>query len=188
MEGRFSCKVLALLAANRINHLIFGVETSSYQRMSQRRQIREAVLQSLYAFNVGGNTIEDVLNLTLKPMLVEYEAEFARFAESLFIRTARKTGSFDEMLQEQVDNWDIDRLAVIDRMILNMAFIEFLEFEEIPVKVTINEAIEVAKKYSTDHSGKFINGILDAVLAKWKIEGRISKSGRGLIDQTLSKN
>lgn len=155
--------------------------------MSNRRHIREAVIQSLYAFYVGAHTLEDTLNIMLKPMLSEYDKESARFAESLFLRTARKLDSFDEELQKQVENWDIERLAILDRLIIKMAFIEFLEFEEIPVKVTINEAIEIAKKYSTEHSGKFINGVLDAVLARWKKDGRIAKTGRGLLDQTVSK-
>jgi N utilization substance protein B len=155
--------------------------------MSNRRQIREAVVQALYAYQVGGHTVEDTLNIVLKPKLAAYDdSESVRFGESLFLRTVRKMDSFDEDLQKQISNWDIERLAILDRLIIKMAFIEFLEYPEIPVKVTINESIEIAKKYSTEQSGKFINGVLDATLARWKQEGRIAKSGRGLLDQTQS--
>jgi N utilization substance protein B len=72
----------------------------------------------------------------------------------------------------------------VDRLTLRMAITEFLHFEDIPPKVTINEAIEVAKSYSTEQSGTFLNGILDAVLKTLKTEGRLRKSGRGLVDIT----
>jgi N utilization substance protein B len=155
--------------------------------MSNRRQIRESVVQALYAFQVGAHSVEDTLNIFLKPRLATFDdKEGFTFGETLFLKTSRKLDQFDEELQSQVQNWDIERLAILDRIIIKMAFVEFLEFPEIPVKVSINEAIEIAKKYSTEQSGKFINGVLDAVLARWKKEGRIAKSGRGLLDQTIT--
>lgn len=80
-------------------------------------------------------------------------------------------------------NWQFDRLAMMDRVILRQAIIELLFFADIPPEVTINEAIELAKKYSTDKSDKFINGILDAIFRRMSKEKRIKKSGRGLVSK-----
>jgi N utilization substance protein B len=155
--------------------------------MSNRRTVRENVIQALYAWQVSGQTVEEVFNRLLKPLVKPEAEEIRNFAESLFLKTARKFDSYDEIIGEQVKNWDVERLAILDKVILKTAFTEFLDFEDIPVKVTINEAIDIAKVYSTDHSGKFVNGIMDAVLARWKTEGKIAKSGRGLLDETLKK-
>ncbi|HET56271.1 MAG TPA: N utilization substance protein B, partial [Ignavibacteria bacterium] len=75
-----------------------------------------------------------------------------------------------------------ERIALLDRLILRLALCELLFFEEIPPKVTINEAIDLAKKFSTEDSGRFVNGILDAVLRKLKQENRLAKHGRGLLE------
>ena len=76
---------------------------------------------------------------------------------------------------------------MIDLIVLRMALCEFLYFEEIPTKVTINEAIEIVKKYSTAKSGRFVNGILDASLLELIKQGKIKKTGRGLIDRSTKK-
>jgi N utilization substance protein B len=89
----------------------------------------------------------------------------------------------DNDIIKHLKNWDFGRLAVIDRVILRMAIIELLYFEDIPPEVSINEAIELAKKYSTEKSDKFINGLLDAVFKKLREEKRITKSGRGLVSK-----
>jgi len=81
-----------------------------------------------------------------------------------------------------VENWEFGRIALIDRLILRLALCELLHFDEIPPKVTINEAIDLAKKYSTSQSGRFVNGILDSLYQKYKSENRIKKRGRGLIE------
>ena len=80
------------------------------------------------------------------------------------------------------------RIALIDKILLRMAICEILYFPDIPPKVSINEAIEIAKEFSTAGSGKFINGILDAILSEEKTAGRLNKTGRGLVDSTISKN
>jgi len=77
--------------------------------------------------------------------------------------------------------------ALIDRILLRMGITELLFFPEIPPKVSINEVIEIAKEYSTSNSGKFINGILDAILSDLKLNSNLNKSGRGLIDESFGK-
>jgi len=83
---------------------------------------------------------------------------------------------------EQTKNWESDRLAMSDFILLKMAVTEMIKFSSIPVKVSINEYIELAKNYSTPKSGQFINGILDVISNRLVIEKVIQKSGRGLID------
>ncbi len=86
------------------------------------------------------------------------------------------------MIKPLLKNWDYDRLALIDIILIKMAIIEMLEFKTIPTKVTLNEYVEVSKKYSTPKSKEFINGILDKILKDLLSEGRIVKEGRGLHD------
>lgn len=91
---------------------------------------------------------------------------------------------FDDIISRHIKNWEIDRLAMIDRMVLQMALCEFMYFEDIPTKVSINEAIELVKKFSTAKSGRFVNGILDASLVELNKDSKIKKTGRGLIDKS----
>jgi N utilization substance protein B len=84
------------------------------------------------------------------------------------------------LINPHLKNWDHDRVAVIDMILIKLAITEFLYFESIPTKVTINEYLEVAKMYSTPKSNEFINGLLDTILVLLKAEGKVQKSGRGL--------
>lgn len=97
----------------------------------------------------------------------------------------KKTILNDEMLQEQINgktpNWDTDRIADIDNILLKMAICEFLKFPSIPVKVSINEYLEVAKEYSTPKSSIFINGILDKMVKDYQENQKLNKVGRGLL-------
>ena len=86
------------------------------------------------------------------------------------------------MIQEKAQNWELERIAFMDMILMKMALAEAKTFESIPVKVTLNEFIEISKFYSTPKSSKFINGILDKSFQELKSEGIIVKSGRGLIE------
>ena len=85
------------------------------------------------------------------------------------------------MIVRHAQNWELKRIATVDRILLRMAITELLRFEDIPPKVTINESINLAKQFSSVMSSRFINGILDAVLRELTDAGRLNKSGRGLI-------
>lgn len=87
-----------------------------------------------------------------------------------------------ELISQNTKNWEVDRLPLTDRVILEMAIAELIQFPNIPVKVSINEYIELAKHYSTPKSRQFINGILDVIAKELKASGALKKSGRGLID------
>jgi N utilization substance protein B len=155
--------------------------------MINRRKVRETVLKAIYALQLGKDTAQHVADTILKDASFSKEKELRRFAEKLFFNTIEHEVELDEIITRHIKNWDIKRLALIDRLVLKMALCEFIYFEEIPTKVSINEAIEIVKLYSTAKSGRFVNGILDAALTDLNKEGRINKKGRGLIQKTLGK-
>ena len=102
------------------------------------------------------------------------------FAKNLFEGVLDGTKTFDILISDNCQNWDLERISTIDRILLKMGIYEFLYFHDIPIKVTINEYIDIAKKYSTPKSKNFINGVLD-ILSK-KMVDKINKTGKGLID------
>ena len=102
------------------------------------------------------------------------------FAKNLFEGVLDGNKSFDILIGDNCQNWDLERISTIDRILLKMGIYEFLYFHDIPIKVTINEYIDIAKKYSTPKSKNFINGVLD-ILSK-KMVDKINKTGKGLID------
>lgn len=149
--------------------------------MQNRRSAREAALKSIYAVEIGDNSTKEAATNIIKYLLKD-DLDGIRFAEKLLIITTDEKKELDSIIEEHIDNWKVDRLAVIDKLLLRMAITELIHFDDIPAKVTINEAIELAKDYSTRKSGNFVNGILDAVLTSLKKENRIRKKGRGLIE------
>ena len=107
--------------------------------------------------------------------------------ELIFIReltsfTIEELEYSDGLIERFAQNWELDRIALIDRILLRMAIAELIHYPQIPTKVTINEIIELAKGYSTDKSNVFINGVLDAVVLELTNSERLKKSGRGLQD------
>ena len=103
------------------------------------------------------------------------------FAKKLFRKTLINSGQYSGLISKSAENWEIERIALVDVLIIKMALAEFLEFSSIPVKVTINEYLDISKEYSSPKSKIFINGILDKMVTDMKAEGKIHKSGRGLI-------
>ena len=103
------------------------------------------------------------------------------FAKELFAKTAVNFDTYLQYIEKFTRNWDVERIAFMDNLIMATAVAELVSFQSIPVKVTLDEFIEIAKYYSTPGSGTFINGILDKIVAALTEEGKINKSGRGLI-------
>src|SRR5690606_11097927 len=152
--------------------------------MMNRRKVRELVLQALYAFELSGDTGDVPLKMIIASQV---DAEERVFAEKLYLRTIERFDEMDAEITKRLNNWDLTRLALVDKIVLRMALAELIDFPEIPTKVTINEAIEIAKKFSTSKSGMFVNGILDSACQDLVKEGRINKTGRGLIDTSNKK-
>src|SRR5690554_4425792 len=147
--------------------------------MSSRREVRARVMQALYARELSGDEVAHIVEQLLRP---HFDGPALRFAERLFLATLDHAEEADALIEAHAKNWGLSRIATVDRLTLRQAITELLHFEDIPPKVSINEAIEVAKEFSTEQSGTFLNGILDAVLTTLKAEGRLRKSGRGLVD------
>jgi len=109
------------------------------------------------------------------------DEEDKEFVNLLFRKTVLNESEFTKDFFDKTHNWDIDRIAEMDTIIIKMAICEFLKFPSIPVKVTINEYLEIAKEYSTPKSSIFINGILDNLVKEFQANDRIKKTGRGLL-------
>lgn len=149
----------------------------------KRRIIREKVLQALYAYELSQEPITNVVENILGEL--RKDAEAFEFAKEILYKTIQHQNTVDKKIRAKVDNWEFSRLAVIDRLVLRLGISELMYCPDIPPKVTINEAIEIAKEFSTEKSGKFVNGVLDAILEDMKRDGVLVKSGRGLMGMSL---
>jgi len=128
----------------------------------KRTRARELALQMLYQVDARGpESIEDLDSFLLREE--PEDAEVREFARALVVGTIEVMPSLDEILGAAAENWQIRRMATVDRNILRMAVFEMLHRPDIPAKVSINEAIDMGKRFSTQQSGSFINGILDRV-------------------------
>jgi len=114
------------------------------------------------------------------PRLLKDDADMV-FANELLTKTLLNNEKWEAEIEGKTPNWDKDRIADIDSILLKMAICELLNFSSIPEKVTINEFLEIAKEYSTPKSSIFINGILDKLVKEYKTDGRLNKTGRGLL-------
>ncbi len=123
----------------------------------------------------------DMLRLDLLPMYKD-EADDKNFMSLLFQNTLKNNAYFESLIQKKTINWEVERIAVVDVILLKMALCEVLFLENIPVKVSINEYLEVAKEFSTPASSMFINGIIDKLIIDLKNENKVVKTGRGLVE------
>lgn len=114
--------------------------------------------------------------------LFKEEKEERLFFKDLFHNSIMKKEEIDKIIRDHTKNWDIERIALMDILLMRLAVAEVTTFSSIPVKVTLNEYIELAKQYSTNKSNFFINGILDQSFLDLKTEGKIKKIGRGLLE------
>jgi N utilization substance protein B len=105
-----------------------------------------------------------------------------RFVVDLFRRTILENDRFSKLIADKTKNWDVERIALMDVILMKMALTELVNFTSIPVKVSLNEYIEISKTYSTPKSRQFINGILDKLVLDMKSDGSIRKTGRGLLE------
>jgi len=152
---------------------------------SKRRIVRERVLQILYAYELNHESLQVLIDETLSDIKDEADKQFAKDLVNKILIHVKK---LDEKILERVANWEMNRIALIDRLLLRMGICELLYFPDIPPKVSINESIEIAKDFSTAGSGKFINGILDAILSDEKKSGKLKKTGRGLVEESIHKS
>ena len=142
-----------------------------------RAIIKSLVTKTIKSIPENGNPEE----FELQELSYNWEDD-KTFFQLLFEETIKVEEKYESLIAEKTKNWDIERIAATDKIIMEMAIAEMINFPSIPVKVTINEYIEVAKRYSTPKSKVFINGILDVIAGELENTGVIRKSGRGLID------
>lgn len=129
--------------------------------MTQRRLAREAALETLYRLDLVGDEPDDVIEEILNRRNPSDEAE--SYLRRLVQTSITNAQEIDRALKRHLKRWRLDRLKMLDRAILRMACAEILYFDDIPWKVSINEAVDIAKKFGDDDSGRFVNGVLDGV-------------------------
>jgi N utilization substance protein B len=112
-------------------------------------------------------------------------AEDEEFVKLLFRKSVMNQKKTSDLIDKNTTNWEVERIALMDILVMQLAITEIIEFNEIPVKVTLNEYIEIAKYYCTSKSSTFVNGILDNIVKEIREEGLLKKMGRGLIGEAL---
>lgn len=143
--------------------------------MGTRRKSRELALQMLFQADMGGQSMEQVRR-TFWGERGPVSQEVRNFAEDLFRTAMERAGEIDKLIERHTQHWRMDRMAAVDRNILRSAVAELLGFPKTPRAVVINEAIEIAHKFSAPESAQFINGVLDSVGKE--IEKQAFGSGR----------
>lgn len=141
----------------------------------------KAILKSMIIKTIKSINEDNLKEVEIVELSNNWEEDKEFFTE-LYTYTLEKDQEFEELISKRTKNWDIERIATLDKIIIKMALGEMIKFPSIPVKVTINEYIEISKSYSTPKSRQFINGLLDVLATELQSEGIIRKSGRGLID------
>lgn len=135
--------------------------------MGARRKARELALQMLFQHDMSANQPDQII-ATFED-LQKSKPNTREFATKIFHGTVAHMTEIDEMIQNQAENWRLSRMAAVDRNIIRMSVYEFLHEDDTPKLVIIDEAIEIAKKYGTQKSSQFINGILDGILKRYNL-------------------
>ncbi|MAT38120.1 MAG: transcription antitermination factor NusB [Ectothiorhodospiraceae bacterium] len=151
-----------------------------------RRQAREKAMQVLYAYEISKEPIEMLVESIAAEELNEFP-EYFKFAQSLVYKVLREKAMIDEIIVNHAKHWDFDRIAIMDRVLIRLGIAEFMYYEDVPTTVTISEYMGIAERFSTDNSGKFINGMLDSIQLTLDKEGKIKKTGKGAITSGMKR-
>ncbi|MFO7675756.1 MAG: transcription antitermination factor NusB [bacterium] len=129
--------------------------------MTQRRLAREAALEVVYRYDLVGDEPDEVIDEIVHRRNPSDEAEeyLRRLVDAVF----KNQAAVDAMIRKHLRRWRLERLRYLDRALLRLACVELTYFEDVPPKVTINEAVDIARKYGDDDSGRFVNGVLDGI-------------------------
>ena len=152
------------------------LEANDLNWEENRPIVRNLVLKTLKMLPHTADEKQELMNLSANWQ------DDRDFAETLYKQTLADDAKSEKMIADSTQNWDVERVALLDKIILKMALCEMQLFRGIPVKVTINEYIEISKLYSTPKSKQFVNGILDKLAQDLAASGDIRKSGKGLLD------
>lgn len=143
--------------------------------------VDEESVESMVLKTVKAYKTEDMKEPDLLPITANWDDDH-QFIVELFRKTILNDEEYSKLIADKTQNWDVERIALIDTILMKMAIAEIIHFNSIPIKVTMNEYIDISKEFSTPKSKVFINGILDKIVADLKADNRISKTGRGLIE------
>jgi len=144
------------------------------KRIIKRTEEREFAFKMLYASEFN----QDPFDVQLSRLDTTSQEKATVYVRNIIKLYNSSKEEFDEIIGKKLENWDLHRVAIIDKVILRMAIAEIFHFEDIPPEVSINEAIELAKKYSTAGSGKFVNGLLDAIYRNHKQRRRMKNNNK----------
>ena len=153
--------------------LITGLEEQSIFWNDDLDYVAAMIEKTLRKFKSGSDDNK------LMPLYKNEDDE--RYVKTLFRKAVLNTKECSDLIDRNTTNWEIERIALMDILVMQLAITEISEFEEIPVKVTLNEYIEIAKYYCTSKSSTFVNGILDKVVREMRDNGKFKKTGRGLV-------
>lgn len=148
--------------------------------MSRRRKSRELTLQALFQWDAMQGRSETTGD---DPVFLPEDIKNNAFSLILFKGVIEHGVEIDKVIKRYAEHWSLNRMGSVDRNILRFCIFEFLYLEDIPLKVSLNEAIEIAKRYGSEESGKFVNGILDRVLQKEEGLGERMKSEKEVIEK-----
>jgi N utilization substance protein B len=180
-KGKTDAEADLMLVRHLLRRVILGetVIGSYFESQHLRWTEDKEIVKGLAEKTI--KTVRGEQGFQLQKLSLEWE-EDKFFVENLFEKSAYLEDQFHKLIAANTVNWEVERLPLTDRVILQMAIAEFITFPNVPIKVTINEYIELAKEYSTPKSRQFINGILDVLARELKKSGDLKKTGRGLID------
>lgn len=137
--------------------------------MGKRRRARELVLQALYESEFSDRSALQVVEAQIERRGSSEEG--AERARDLFLKTVEKREELDVIIKSFLEHWDFERLSLIDRNILRFALAEVLYFPDVPASVIIDEAIEIAQRYSSEEAGRFVNGLVDRFVKEYRRDG-----------------
>ena len=143
--------------------------------MSARRKARELTVKALYAYEISGSDAQQVSDDIISASQIKEEAK--RFSRILFEKVLQNIEKIDNLIKGSVKSWDFSRIALVEKNILRIGVCEFLFLSDIPVAITINEAIELGKEYGEKDAKNFINGVLDYIakaLEKEKLRAKMN--------------
>lgn len=160
------------------NEVILNYFSEKDLNWTENKAVVRSLASKVLKFGAETGEAEDQ---ELPQIAINWE-EDKEFFQNIFNFTIENDAESKTLISQKTKNWDIDRLAFTDKIIISMALAEMKNFPSIPVKVTINEYIDISKTYSTPKSKQFVNGLLDVLAKELTESGQIRKSGRGLLD------
>jgi len=156
-----------------------NVEEKFINWTDDKQLINRQMHETLRAYQKIAN--QDIKSNNSPIQAIQIENELSKFANDLLFKSLNNDEELKSIIKPRLKNWEEDRVAAVDLILLRMGVCEMLYFQDIPIKVTLNEYIELSKMYSTPKSHEFVNGILDTVVKELQKEGKIKKTGRGLM-------